>query len=60
MNNTDLLDNKSDKELLESLIAEIAKSTGELRCAKSDVEKANNRIRFCIMLAHKLIDRQGD
>ena len=56
----DILDSKSDKELLESLIAEIAKCTNELRCARGDLDKAQSRIKFLLVLAHTLIDRQKD
>lgn len=56
----DVLDNKSDKELLESLIAEIAKCTNELKCARGDLEKAQSRIKFLLVLTHELINRQGD
>jgi hypothetical protein len=56
----DVLDNKTDKELLESLIKEIAKCTNEIRCAKGDIEKAQSRIKFLLVLAHTLIERQGD
>ena len=55
-----ILDNKSDKELLESLIQEIAKATNELRCAKADIDKAQSRIKFLLVLAHTLMNRQGD
>lgn len=56
----DILDSKSDRELLQSLIAEIAKATNEIRCAKADIEKAQNRIKFILVLSHTLIERQGD
>lgn len=56
----DVLDNKTDKELLESLVAEIAKATNEIKCAKGDLDKAHSRIKFLLVLAHTLIDRQGD
>lgn len=56
----DIIDSKTDKELLESLISEVAKSNNELRCARKDVDKAQNRIKFVTMLLHKLMDRQGD
>jgi hypothetical protein len=55
-----ILDNKSDSELLESLIQEIAKATNELRCAKADIDKAQSRIKFLLVLAHTLINRQKD
>ena len=56
----DIIDSKTDKELLESLIAEIAKSNNEIKCARKDVDKAQNRIKFVTMLLHKLLNRQGD
>lgn len=55
-----VLDSKTDKELLESLIAEIAKATNEIRCAKADIDKAQSRIKFLLVLAHTLLNRQGD
>lgn len=56
----DILENKSDKQLLESLIAELAKASNELKCARGDIEKAQSRIKFLTVLAHTLIERQGD
>lgn len=56
----DVLDNKTDKQLLESFIAEIAKATNELKCARGDLEKAQSRIKFLLVLAHTLIERQKD
>lgn len=56
----DILDNKTDKEILESLIAEIAKAQNEIKCAQGDIQKAQGRIRFLLVLAHELINRQGD
>ena len=55
-----IIDDKTDQELLASLIAEIAKAQNEIKCAKADIDKAQGRIKFCLMLAHTLIDRQGD
>ena len=57
----DLLDSKTDKALVESLLQEIAKASNEIACARKDLEKANSRIRFLLVLTHKLIERQiGD
>jgi len=36
---------------------EIAKAQNELRCARADVEKASNRIAFCLSAIHNLTDR---
>ena len=54
----DLLDSKSDEELLRSMIAESAKATNEIACAKKDIEKATSRLNFLVVLANKMIDRR--
>ena len=56
----DILDSKTDKQLLESLIAEIAKATNEIKCARGDIDKAQGRIKFLLVVAHTLMNRQGD
>jgi hypothetical protein len=57
----DILDSKTDKELLQSLVAEIAKTSNEIKCARGDIDKAQSRIKFLLVLAHELINRkQGD
>ena len=56
----DILDSKTDKELLKSLLAEIAKATKELRCAQADIVKAQSRLSFVLAVTNTLIDRQGD
>lgn len=56
----DIIDSKNDKELLESVIAEAAKATAEIRDAQNDIDKAKNRIKFVLMLANKMIDRKKD
>jgi hypothetical protein len=55
-----IIDSKSDKELIQSLLAEIAKATHELRCAKDDVLKAQGRLSFVLAIANSLINRQKD
>ena len=54
----DILDEKSDAELIRSAVGEIAKARNELLCAKADVEKATSRLNFLLVLANKLIERQ--
>lgn len=54
----DILDSKSDKDLIKSLLAEVAKARNELSCARGDIEKANNRLNFLLVVANKLIDRK--
>lgn len=56
----DILDKKTDEELLRSIIGELAKANNELRCARADVEKATGRINFLLVMANTLIERQGD
>ena len=56
----DVLDKKSDKELAQSALAEIAKAKNEVNSAEQDLNKAKSRLNFLIVLANKLIDRQGD
>lgn len=53
----DILSNKSDQELVQSMLAELAKATNELRCARGDVEKAQNRMKFCILVANEVLTR---
>lgn len=56
----DVIDKKTNQELLQSVLAEVAKSNNEIKCARNDLDKAQNRLNFCLVLANKLIDRQGD
>jgi len=56
----DVIDDKNDKELLQSMLAEIAKASNEIKCARGDIEKAQSRIKFLTLLIHELIDRQKD
>jgi hypothetical protein len=53
----DLLKHKSDQEILESILAEIAKSTNEIRCAQGDIQKANSRMTFAIAAINELLNR---
>jgi hypothetical protein len=55
-----VIDTKTDLELLQSLLAEVAKSTNEIKCARADLEKATSRITFCVALANELIKRTKD
>lgn len=56
----DILDSKTDEEILRSILAEIAKTANEVKCAKADLEKATNRLSFLIVMANEMINRQGD
>lgn len=52
-----LLDSKSDEELLKSSLAELAKCSNELKCIKGDAEKVASRVSFLILLINTLTDR---
>lgn len=56
----DVLDKKSDQEILKSLVAETAKAQNEVRCAQKDLQKAQSRLNFVLVLANEMINRQGD
>jgi hypothetical protein len=56
----DVLDRLRDEELTQTLIAEIAKATNEIRCAQADLNKAQSRLKFILVVAHTLIERQKD
>lgn len=54
----ELLDSKNRKELLQSIIAEVAKTANEVNCAAKDVAKARNRLTFLIAVANELLNRE--
>lgn len=55
-----VLDNKTDDEIIKSLLSEIAKSNNEINCALGDLAKAKSRLNFLVVLANELIKRNGD
>lgn len=54
----DPVENKSDDELLKSLLAEAAKARNEINCASGDIQKATNRLNFILLLVNELLDRK--
>ena len=56
----DILDQKTDKELLKSLLAELAKARNELACAKGDIDKISSRIGFLLAVTNTMINRSKD
>lgn len=56
----DLLDAKTDSELLKSLLAELAKARNELGCARGDLDKITSRINFLLAITNTLINRKED
>lgn len=55
-----ILENKTDEELLKSMLIESAKASNELKCIKNDAEKVSNRISFLLLLINTLADRLAD
>ena len=56
----DILDTKSNSELLRSIVAELAKARNELACAKGDLDKANSRITFLLAVANTVLNRSKE
>ena len=56
----DLLDQKTDEELMKSLIGELAKAKNELACARGDIDKISSRISFLLVVANTMINRSKD
>jgi hypothetical protein len=53
----DIIDKKTNSELLRSTLAELAKAKSELQCARNDLDKMNSRLGFAIAVVNKMIDR---
>ena len=53
----DILDSKTTQELEKSLLAEVAKASNEIKCARGDLEKASNRLNFLLVVINKMINR---
>ena len=54
----ELLENKTTKELLQSLLAEVAKTANEVNCATKDLNKARNRLTFLIAVINEMMNRE--
>lgn len=52
-----ILDSKTNNELLRSVLAEVAKARNEIACAKTDIDKASNRLSFLLAVVNELLDR---
>jgi hypothetical protein len=55
----EILDNKTDDELLQSLLVESAKAKNEIRCALNDIDKVNSRLTFNLLLINTILDRRS-
>ena len=56
----EVLKTKKTDELLKSLLAEAAKATNEIKCAQGDLNQAQNRLSFILVLANEMISRKED
>jgi hypothetical protein len=56
----EVLNNKTDAEILDSLLAEMAKSSNEIRCAQQDIHKIQNRLSFALVLINDLKQKALD
>ena len=56
----DLLDKKTDDELHLSMLAELAKTSNELKCCQADIEKITSRLSFLLVVTNNLINRKKD
>jgi hypothetical protein len=54
----EVLESKTRKELLQSTLAEIAKTANEVNCATKDLNKARNRLAFLIAVVNEQINRE--
>ena len=53
------IEDKSTQELSLSLLAEVAKAKNEINCARDDLDKANRRLAFAILLINTIIERNA-
>jgi len=53
-----IIKDKTDLDLMRSLIAEVAKAQNEIACARGDLEKATSRLKFTLMVINELKDRK--
>ena len=50
-----ILNTLSRKELAQTVLAEVAKANNEIKCAESDIKKANSRLGFLVAVAHQML-----
>lgn len=54
----EVLDTKTEGELLKSMLAEMAKAQNELRCLRNDLDKAQGRLSFLLAVINNMIKRR--
>ena len=52
-----IFDNKTNEELYASIVAEAAKATHELKCARGDLNQADVRLKFILAAINHLQQR---
>jgi len=55
----DSINRLTDEQVIATLIEESAKANNEIRCAKQDVAKAQNRLSFVLLLLNRLMERKN-
>lgn len=55
-----IVEDLTNKELSQTVLAEVAKAKNELNSAQRDIEKAQSRLGFLIVLANEQINRSGE
>ena len=53
-----ILNTLNKKELAQTILAEVAKAKNEIRCAESDLKKANSRLGFLVAVANELLNKE--
>ena len=56
----DVIENKSRKQILQSLQADIAKARKEVKCAQRDLGTVLSRLEFNALLVEKLLHREEE
>lgn len=55
-----IFDDKTQAELMASILAEAAKAKAELRCAQQDMNQADVRLKFILAVVNHLQQRYED
>tara|TARA_X000001382_G_C3152695_1_gene173486 strand:+ start:413 stop:595 length:183 start_codon:yes stop_codon:yes gene_type:complete len=53
----EILTDLNNNQLHHTIIKEVAKARNEMKCAESDLKKANSRLGFLIVIANELLTR---
>lgn len=56
----DVLDDKTERQLADAMLPELAKAMNEVKCARQDLDKATGRLSFLLLVVNNLINRQKD